>query len=72
MFPGLDMYFVDPAQHLITAGKDLHDLNYLSVDYLSVHDLSARGVQGFIKHVQDCTHALGGKVFGIRGESIKL
>ena len=26
MFPGLDLYYADPAQHVITAG---HDLDYL-------------------------------------------
>ena len=27
MFPGLDLYFTDPAQYLITAGQDLNDLD---------------------------------------------
>ena len=31
MFPGLDLYCTDPAQHLITAGEDLDDLSDLSV-----------------------------------------
>ena len=40
MFPGLDLYCADPAQHLITAGEDLHDLLYdLSGHDLSVNDL---------------------------------
>ena len=30
MFPGLDLYDTDPAQHLRTAGKDLDDLSGLS------------------------------------------
>ena len=29
MFPGLDLYDTDPAQHLRTAGKDLDDLSDL-------------------------------------------
>ena len=32
MLPGLDMYRTNPAQHIITASKDLDDL---SVDDLS-------------------------------------
>ena len=28
MFPGLDLYCSDPAQHLITAGEDLDDVDY--------------------------------------------
>ena len=27
MFPGLDLYCTDPAQHLTTAGEDLSDLD---------------------------------------------
>ena len=27
MFPGLDMYYVDPGQHLTTAGEELDDLD---------------------------------------------
>ena len=30
VFPGLDMYFTDPAQYIITAGEDLDDLEDLS------------------------------------------
>ena len=26
--PGLDLYYTDPAQHLITAGQDLDDLDH--------------------------------------------
>ena len=40
MFPRLDMYSADPAQHVIAAGYDLGDLSDLS--YLS--DLSVRRV----------------------------
>ena len=36
MFPGLDMGFINPAQHITTAGWDLADL---SADDLSVDDL---------------------------------
>ena len=36
MFPGLDLYHTDPAQHLITAGEDLDDLYDLS----DISDLS--------------------------------
>ena len=35
MFPGLDTYYADPAQHLITAGQDLDDLDR-DLSYLSV------------------------------------
>ena len=28
MFPGLDMYYADPAQHLTTAGEELGDLDH--------------------------------------------
>ena len=35
MFPGLDLYYADPAQPLTTAGEELdyldHDLSHLSV-----------------------------------------
>ena len=35
MFPGLDLYYTDPAQPLTTAGEELdgldHDLSHLSV-----------------------------------------
>ena len=27
MFPGMDLYYTDPAQHLRTAGYYLHDLD---------------------------------------------
>ena len=27
MFPGLDLYYEDPAQHLITAGQAIDDLD---------------------------------------------
>ena len=30
MIPGLDLYYTDLAQHLRTAGWDLHDLDDLS------------------------------------------
>ena len=36
-FPGLNLYCTDPAQRLIAAGEDL---DYLSVDDISVDDLS--------------------------------
>ena len=39
MFPGLDMYYVDPGQHLTTAGEKLDDLDR------DLSDLSVRGVQ---------------------------
>ena len=26
--PGLDLYYADPAQHLITAGQELDDLDH--------------------------------------------
>ena len=29
MFPGLDLYYTDPAQQLVTAGSDLDDLSDL-------------------------------------------
>ena len=35
MFPGLDLYYADPAQRLTTAGDELDDLD---------HDLSVGGV----------------------------
>ena len=38
MFPGLDMYYVDPGQHLTTAGEELDDLDRDLSD-LSVDDL---------------------------------
>ena len=34
MFPGLDLYYADPAQPLTTAGEELDELD---------HDLSVRG-----------------------------
>ena len=39
MFPGLDLYYADPAQHLEAAGEELDDLDH----DLSVDDLSVRG-----------------------------
>ena len=39
MFPGLDLYYPDPAQHLTTAGEDLDDLDR------DLSDLSVRRVQ---------------------------
>ena len=36
MFPGLDLYYADPAKPLTTAGEELDYLDYdLSVDDLS-------------------------------------
>ena len=29
VFPGLDLYSIGPAQHLVTAGKDLRYMIYL-------------------------------------------
>ena len=39
MFPGLDLYYTDPAQHLITAGWDRDDLD---------HDLSFRRLKACV------------------------
>ena len=41
MFPGLDLYYTDPAQHLITAGEDPDDLDR---DLSDLSDLSVRRV----------------------------
>ena len=43
LFRGLELYLTGRAQHLMTAGKDLDGLDYLSVDldYLSV-DICSR------------------------------
>ena len=38
VFPGLDLYYTDPAQPLATAGEDL------LIDYLD-HDLFVRAVE---------------------------
>ena len=40
-FVGLDLYYTDPAQHLITAGYDLVDLD----DLHDLYDLSVRRVE---------------------------
>ena len=40
MFPRMDLSYADPAQPVATAGEKLYDL---SVDDLSVHDLSDVG-----------------------------
>ena len=47
MFPGLGLYYTDPAQHVIAAGEDLISLSVhdLSVDDLSEDDLSVRRLQ---------------------------
>ena len=37
-FPGLDMYYTDPAQHIAMAGQDLDDLDDLN-DLYDLHDL---------------------------------
>ena len=36
MLPGLDLYYTDPLQHLITAGEELDDLGH------DLSDLSGR------------------------------
>ena len=42
MFPGLELYYIDPAQHLVTAGEDLYDLDR------DLSDLSVRRVNLFV------------------------
>ena len=39
MFPGLDLYYADPAQPLTTAGEELDDLDH------DLSDLSVRRVK---------------------------
>ena len=49
MFPGLGMYYTDPAQLIVTVGYPLDDLNDLSADDLydlSVDDVSDLSVDG--------------------------
>ena len=45
MFPGLDLYYADPARSLTTAGEELDDLD---------HDVS-RGVKLLIVHANSLT-----------------
>ena len=47
MFPGLGLYYADPAQPLTTAGGELDDLDSDLSDL--DHDLSVRGVVYMIK-----------------------
>ena len=44
MFPGLDLHYTDPAQHLITAVYDIDDLLDcgLSVPWIVYHSLANR------------------------------
>ena len=51
MFIGLDLYYTDPVQHLITARQDLDDISVH--DDQSVHDLSVRGVN-YLVFCCDC------------------
>ena len=47
MFPGLDLYYTEPAQPLTTAREELHYLDH------DLSDLSVQGVQLLRKSLQD-------------------
>ena len=49
MFPGLHLYYTDPAQYIITAGWDLDDIDYLDRD-LSVPRVSPFSTANTIPH----------------------
>ena len=41
--PGRDLDYADPAQHLVTTGSDLHDLDYLNgLSYVSKRMLQVK------------------------------
>ena len=56
MYPGLDLYYTDPARHLITADQDTDDLD--DIDDLD-RDVSVRRVNGYEFLIYDSVKKIG-------------